>query len=77
MNLSGKDGGVKKDRKVEKGENPERVAFLVRYTKIRDAMDKKRTRKAAALSGLNYIVLFACKNLRDLVDSLCETANLS
>lgn len=71
MNLSGKDGGVKK------GENPERVAFLVRYTKIRDAMDKKRTRKAAALSGLNYIVLFACKNLRDLVDSLCETANLS
>lgn len=42
MNLSGKDGGVKKDRKVEKGENPERVAFLVRYTKIRDAMDKKK-----------------------------------
>ena len=51
MNLSGKDGGVKKDRKVEKGENPERVAFLVRYTQIRDAMDKKKPGKQPLFPG--------------------------
>ena len=39
---------------------------------------QKTPRKAAALSGVSLCVLWiVCKNLRDLVDSLCKTANLS
>lgn len=51
MNLSGKDGGVKK------GENLERVAFLVRYTKIRDAMDKKNPESSRSFRVELYCII--------------------